>query len=161
MPPKKKQVKKESTPKGKELFDFINMIYQDQSIESFDNMTDAEKKKYKNSKYMIHRFLSMNPAYAPIVNYVQKYTNLPERAHYMFFTNTIPKGRQFNKYVKGDKEEKYESWLIDIVVRHFGISKSEAVQYLEIYYTQNKVALINLCKTYGIDDKVMKKAKMY
>jgi len=37
MPPKKKT--QTDAPKGKELFDFINMIYQDQRMESFDEMT--------------------------------------------------------------------------------------------------------------------------
>lgn len=157
MPPKKKVA---AENKGKELFDFINMIYQDQSIESFNSMTDTEKKKYKNSKYMIHRFLSMNSKYAPFVNYIQKYTSIPEKVHYLFFTHTLPKGRQFNKYIKGDKEEKYESWLIDIVTKHFNVSRAEASNYLEIYYTHNKAELITLCTNYGIDNKLLKKAKL-
>lgn len=157
MPPKKKAP---SENKGKELFDFINMIYQDQTLESFDGMTDAEKKKYKNSKYMIHRFLSMNPAYAPIVNVIQKYPNIPERAHYMFLVGMLPKGRQFNKYIKGQKEEIYETWLVDLVSKYFNVSLSEATTYLDIYYEHNKGALRLLCELYGIDSKQMKKAKL-
>jgi hypothetical protein len=160
MPPKKKASNKTDTPKGKELFDFINMIYQDQSIEAFDNMTDAEKKKYKNSRYMIHRFLSMNPMYTPIINALQQYTNLPERQHYMFLTNMIPKGRQFNKYIKGDKEERYESWLIELVAKYFNVSSTEAGIYLDIYYEHDRGALRFLCEMHGIDSKQLKKAKL-
>ena len=66
---KKKTEKKE---KKLGLFDFLNAIQQDQSTEFFDNLSDGDKKQYKYSKYMIHRFLSMNVHYSPIVNAVQK-----------------------------------------------------------------------------------------
>ncbi len=158
MPPKKKT--QTDAPKGKELFDFINMIYQDQRMQSFDEMTDAEKKKYKNSKYMIHRFLSMNPSYAPIVNALQKYTSIPERVHYMFLTSMLPKGRQFNKYIKGQKEDTYESWLVELVSKYFNVSTVEATTYLDIYYEHNRGALRILCELHGIDSKQLKKAKL-
>lgn len=157
MPKKKTDTPKE---KSKELFDFINMIQQDQRTESFDEMTDAEKKKYKNSKYMIHRFLSMNPAYAPIVNAIQKYTMIPERPHYLFLSGLLPKGRQFNKYIKSAAEEKYEEWLIGLVAKHYQVSLTEAVTYLNIYYTDKTQELRALCEQYGVDPKLIKKAKL-
>ena len=156
----KKKVQTEETNKGKELFDFLSGITTDQSMDFFDNLNDAEKKKYKNSRYMIHRFLSMNVNYSQVVNALQKYTSVPDRAHYLFLTSMLPKGKQYNKYIKGEKDEKYESWLIDIVAKHYNVSKVEAIQYLEIYYTHNKDALIMLCKSYGIDSKTLKKAKL-
>jgi alpha-D-ribose 1-methylphosphonate 5-triphosphate diphosphatase PhnM len=161
MPPKKKVTKKATdTSKGKELFDFIRMIQEDQSVQSFDGMTDAEKKKYHQSRWMIHRFLSMNAAYSPIVNIIQKYTNMPDKLHYMFLTNMLPKGRQFNKYIKSAAEEKYEGWLIELVAKKFNVSLAEATTYLDIYYAQNKEALVRLCNAYGVDKKLIKKAKL-
>lgn len=156
----KKKVQVEETNKGKELFDFLNGITTDQSTEFFDNLNDVEKKKYKNSRYMLHRFLSMNVNYSQVVNAVQKYSAIPDRAHYLFLTNMLPKGKQYNKYIKGEKDERYETWLVELVAKHFNVSKVEAIQYLEIYYTQNKDALIMLCKNYGIDSKTLKKAKL-
>lgn len=146
--------------KSKELFDFLNGVTTDQSTEFFDTLTDVEKKTYKYSKYMLHRFLSMNVNYAPIVNVLQQYTNVPERQHYLFLTNMLPKGKQFNKYIKGSKETKYESWLIDLVASHFYVSTKEAVEYIEIYYMHNKTALRELCEKYGIDKKQLKTAKL-
>lgn len=157
--PKKKTQTEHVEPK-KDIFFFLNGIYTDQRVAFFDELSDADKKLYKNSKYMLHRFLSMNPNYTPVVNAVQKYTSMPERAHYLFLTNLLPRGRQFNKYIKGDKEEKYKSWLVDIVVRHFHISIAEAIQYLEIYYEHNKSALKQLCELYGVDAKTLKTAKL-
>jgi hypothetical protein len=158
--PKKKAVVAESTEKKKDLFSLLDAIYTNQTIEFFDELSDADKKTYKNSRYMLHRFISMNPNYAPVVNVIQKYTSIPERAHYQFLTEILPKGKQFNKYIKGDKDEKYKDWLVDIVSKHYHVSKAEAIQYLEIYYTHNKPALRELCGTYGVDTKTLKTAKL-
>lgn len=150
-------VSKES---GKNMFDMIDAIYTNQSPDFFDTLTDSEKKLYKNSRYMIHRFISMNPLYAPVVNAIQQYTTIPDKTHYLFLTNMLPKGKQYSKYIKGNKDTKYEPWLIDIVAKHYQISKNEAVQYIEIYYKDNKQALSELCAMYAIDKKELKKAKL-
>lgn len=145
--------------KSKELFDFLNGIYL-QPDNFFDELTDEEKKKYKYSKYMIHRFLSMNPHYIPIVNTLQKYTQIPERAHYLFLTGLIPRGKQFNKYIKGSKDTKYEKWLIDLVSKHYNVSSNEAIQYIDLYYQSDKEGLRTLCQKYGVDQKQLKKVKL-
>lgn len=155
-----KTPKKTESSKGKELFDFIGGITENQKAEFFDTLTDAEKKKYKTSRYMIHRFLSMNSNYLPVVNEIQKYTNVPDRCHYLFFTNILPRGRQYNKYIKGAKEDKYESWLVTLVAKHFQVSTKEAIEYIEIYYLHNKDELRTLCERYGIDNKTLKKVKL-
>jgi Glu-tRNA(Gln) amidotransferase subunit E-like FAD-binding protein len=123
-------------------------------------LNDADKKKYKYSRYMLHRFLSMNVNYAPVVNELQKYPSIPDRAHYQFLTNILPRGKQYNKYIKGSKDEKYEKWLVELVAKHYQVSKVEAITYLEIYYTQNKDGLRQLCEKYGIDKKELKKVKL-
>jgi formate dehydrogenase maturation protein FdhE len=156
----KKKVQTEQTNKGKELFDFLNGITTDQSKAFFDNLTDVEKKKYKTSRYMIHRFLSMNVNYAQVVNALQQYSNIPDKAHYQFLTGMLPKGKQYNKYIKGDKDERYEAWLVQLVAKHYSVSTVEASQYLDILYSHNKEELKTLCKSYGIDDKQIKKLKL-
>lgn len=148
------------TDSGKKLFDFVNMIQQDQRIESFDRLTDEEKHRYKTSRYMINRFISMNPAYAELVNLVQMHPSMPERAHYLFLTNVLPKGKQFNKYIKGAKSEKYPEWLVMLVANHFQVSKDEAIEYINIYYHADKLGLRNLCEKYGIDKKTLKSVKL-
>lgn len=155
MPPKKQDT--QDQPKAKGLFDHINAIYENQKIDYFENITDADKKSYSN--YMVNRFLSMNPHQLPIVNELQKY-NLTSDVHYKFYSQALPRKRQFNKYIKKTKEVKYEDWLIDIIVKHYHVSIAEAETYLEIYYIQNKLALRQLCEMYGITDKELKKAKL-
>jgi len=150
--------KNESKSMG--LFDFLDGIYTDQRIDFYDSMSDRDKKGYKNSKYMMHRFLSMNTHYLPIVNEIQKYTQISGRAHYQFLTNIIPRGKQFNKYIKSKKKDKYETWLIELVSKHYEISINEATTYLDIFYKSNKSGLKELCQKYGVDKKQLKKAKL-
>lgn len=156
MAPKKKKVKSEH--KGKELFDFVNAIFADQSISFFDNLSEDEQKKYHQSRYMINRFVSMNPHYLPVVNEIQKYTDMPARAHYLFLTSLIPKGRQFNKYIKGDKETKYEPWMVELVANHYNVRKSEAINYIELYIEKDVDELIKLCRMYGRDKEEIEDA---
>ena len=142
---------------AKTLFDHINAIYLEQKKNYFSGLDDGEKRTYSN--YMVNRFLSMNIHQLPLVNEIQKY-NLPSDVHYLFFATTIPRGKQYNKYVKAAKEAKYEDWLVDLVAGHYCVSEIEAVSYLDIYYDQDKPALRELCEKYGIDNKVLKKAKL-
>ena len=143
--------------KPKVLFEHIDAIYTNQRSDYFDTLTDADKKSYSN--YMVNRFISMNPHQVPFVNEIQKY-NLDSKLHYLFYSQVLPKGKQFNKYIKKTKEVKYEDWLIDIIIKHFSVSVVEAEEYLEIYYKQNKSALKMLCEAYGVDSKKLKKAKL-
>jgi len=156
----KKKAPADVVEKGHDLFSFLNAIYTDQSTEFFDTLSDSDRKKYHNSRYMLHRFLSMNPHYAPIVNELQKYTAIPDRAHYLFLVSLLPKGKQYHKYIKGAKDDKYEPWLVALVVTHYLVSKVEAIKYLDIYYEQDKAALRELCALYGVDKKQLKQAKL-
>lgn len=142
---------------AKTLFDHINAIYLEQKKNYFSGLDDGEKRTYSN--YMVNRFLSMNIHQLPLVNEIQKYT-LPSDVHYLFFATTIPRGKQYNKYVKAAKETKYEDWLIDLVAGHYCVSQDEAKSYLDIYYNDGKQALRELCEKYGVDPKVIKKAKL-
>lgn len=142
---------------AKTLFDHINEIYQSQKKNYFSTLDDGEKRTY--SAYMVNKFLSMNIHQLPLVNEIQKY-NVPNEAHYLFYATTVPRGKQYNKYVKAAKETKYEEWLVNLVAKHYCVSEVEAISYLEIYYRDNKSGLRELCEKYGIDPKVIKKAKL-
>ena len=143
--------------KNKSLFDHINHIREVKSPNYFDTLSEADKKSYSN--YMVNKFLSMNVHQVPYVNELQKYTLTPE-LHYAFFSRIIPKGRQFNKYIKKTKDVKYEEWLVNIVVRHYNVSIVEAEEYLQIYYKHDKAALRKLCEAYGVDNKQLKRVKL-
>ena len=156
MPPKKK-APTEQVQKGKGLFDHVDAIYTNQKPDYFTSLSDADKKSYNN--YMVNKFLSMNPHQLPFVNELQKYTISPE-LHYAFFSRVIPRGKQFNKYIKGKKENDYETWLVDLVREHYTVSSTEAAEYLDIFYKHDKGELRKLCQMYGKTDKELKKVKL-
>lgn len=145
---------------SKSMFDFIDAITQDQTSAFFDSLTDSELKLYKNSKYMINRFISMNPNYLQVVNFIQKYGNIPDKTHYLFLSGMLPKNKQYNKYIKGSTESKYPSWLIKLIAKHFLVSTTDAIEYLDIFYKQNKQELRTICEKYAIDPKLLKEAKL-
>jgi len=155
---KKKNVNTEelkSSSKG--LFDHITAIYQVQNRKYFSTLTDGDKKTYSN--YMVNRFLSMNIHQLPLVNEIQKYT-LPSDVHYLFYATAVPRGKQYNKYVKSKSESKYEKWLVELVATHFLVSQDEAIFYLDIYYEKDTDGLRTICQMYGVDPKDIKKAKL-
>jgi hypothetical protein len=142
---------------SKTLFDHVDAIYQSQRKDYFSSLDDAERKTY--SVYMVNRFLSMNIHQLPLVNEIQKYTLSPE-VHYLLCATTIPRGKQYNKYIKAAKQTKYEAWLVTLVAKHYQVSEMEATDYLELYYRDDKTGLRELCEKYGIDNKTIKKAKL-
>jgi len=78
-----------------------------------------------------------------------------------YFTSLVlQRGRQFNKYIKGKKENDYEAWLVDLVREHYSVSTGEATDYLEIFYKHNKEELRTLCQMYGKTEKEIKKIKL-
>ena len=156
MPPKqKKQENQKEKTKG--LFDHIDAIYTNQKPDYYTSLTDGDKKSYNN--YMVNKFLSMNPHQLPFVNELQKYTLTPE-LHYAFFSRVVAKGKQFNKYIKSKKDSSYETWLVELVGRHYEVSSTEAADYLDIFYKHNKEELRRLCQMYGKTEKELKKAKL-
>ena len=157
MPPKKKQTNEQTPQKSKGLFDHIDAIYTNQKPDYYTSLTDGDKKSYNN--YMVNKFLSMNPHQLPFVNELQKYTLTPE-LHYAFFSRVVAKGKQFNKYIKSKKESSYETWLVELVGRHYEVSSTEAADYLDIFYKHNKEELRRLCQMYGKTEKELKKAKL-
>jgi len=157
---KKKSPEAEGEQKKKTLFDHINEIYQYQRPDYFNTLTDSDKKSY--NIYMMNRFLSMNPAQALAVNILQKYNTIDPETHYKFCINVIPKARQFNKYIKATDVKEYEPWVVERLAAHFEISKNEAIEYLDIFYSTeiNKSELRKLLEMYGIEEKKLKDIRL-
>ena len=155
--------KKSTTPKetSKGLFDHVNAIYAVQTTEYFDSLTDKERKAY--SQYMVNRFLSMNPLQSVLVNEIQSYGKIPDKAHYLFFTKLLPKKRQFNKYIKKDKGGDIPEWLVPLLTNHYKTSVREVMDYLDIFMMndENVSNLKEICKLYGITDKQLKEIDKY
>lgn len=160
----KKKVKSDDESdvvKSKTLFDHLRQICEIQTPNYWEGLNDSDRKSWSN--YMILRFLSMNSDWIPILSDLQPYLQeLPPNNLYIVLTFLLPKGRVYLKYVNPTKSEKYESWLVNLVLTHYEVSSKEATNYLNILYndTIGKSHIIELCEMYGIDEKKIKGLKI-
>ena len=134
------------------IFNWINEILV--SKKHWNDFTEDEQKKF--SPFIINRWLSMDKDFLEIVNYFQKYSigTLEPREVYKWYCDMLPKGKRFNKYIKSKKEKKYNTELIDIMVKHFECSKSQVKDYLELI---QKNELIEILEKYGMNEKTIKR----
>ncbi len=134
------------------IFDWVNNILV--SKKHWNEFTEDEQKKI--SPFIINRFLSMDKDFLEIVNYFQKYSigTLEPREVYKWYCDVLPRGKRFNKYIKGKKDKKYDSELVDIISNHFEISKLETKECLELI---DKEELKQILEMYGIDKKKLKR----
>ena len=134
------------------IFDWINQILVKKT--HWNKFTDDDQKKF--SPFIINRWLSMDNEFLEIVNFFQKYSigTLEPREVYKWYCDILPKGKRFNKYIKGKKDKKYNTELIDIMVIHFECSKSQVKDYLDLIA---KDELIEILEKYGMNEKTIKR----
>tara|TARA_Y100000034_G_scaffold89621_1_gene107876 strand:- start:353 stop:658 length:306 start_codon:yes stop_codon:yes gene_type:complete len=98
----------------------------------------------------------MDKDFIEFVNVFQKYAigTLEPREVYKWYCDILPKGKRFNKYIKGKKDKKYDKELIDIISSHFECSKLQTKDYLELI---NKEELKEILEKYGLDEKKIKR----
>lgn len=141
--------------KAKTIFDHLSGLT-DKKI-SWEQLSEADKKSF--SSYMVNRFLSMNMDFIELINEFQKYTigGLSSREVYKLYLDILPKQKQFNKYIKGKKEEKYNTELVELLSKHFLISEKQAVEYLDMSHETSLNTLKEIVKKYGKTDKEVDK----
>ena len=144
------------TLKAKSLFDHIKQITDVQNPNYWSDISDEDKKSWSN--YMVNRFLSMKMDWIDIVNEVQKYDLEPEIV-YKLYTNIFPKGKQWLKYIKGDKKMKYPKWVYEIVSKHLQCSMREASDAVEMYDISHggQSELIDILMKYGKTEQECRK----
>ena len=136
--------------KIKSLFDHINHITSKQTKGYWDTLNETEKKQWSN--YMIHRFLSMKMEWADFVNEIQK-LNLKPKQLYLVYSNVLPKGKQYLKYIKKKKDPIYNTQVVQKISEYFEISQSESEDYLKLL---SKKQIRELVSKYGYTDKELK-----
>ena len=134
------------------IFDWVNNILIHKK--HWDDFTEDEQKKF--SPFIINRWLSMDIEFIEIVNFFQKYSigTLEPREVYKWYCDMLPKGKRFNKYIKGKKDKKYNTELLDIMITHFECSKSQVKDYLDLIH---KDELIEILGKYGMNEKTIKR----
>ena len=127
------------------IFDWVNQILVGKR--PWDSFTIEEQKKF--SPFIINRFLSMDKELIEIVNMFQPYAigTLEPKDVYEFYRNLFPKGKRFNKYIKGKKDKKYDKELVELVSKHFEVSKKESKTYIDLL---SKQEIKEIYKTYGV-----------
>ena len=144
-----------SETKAKNIFEHISGITDKKA--PWDILSDLDKKSF--TPYIINRWLSMNMDFIEIVNELQRYTigQISPEETYKLYYDILPKQKQFNKYIKGKKADKYNQKLVEMISQHFAVSEKEAQDYIDIYTEKDINALRDIIKKYGKTDKEVDK----
>ena len=120
----------------------------------WNDFTEDEQKKF--SPFIINRWLSMDKEFLEIVNVFQKYSigTLESGEVYKWYCDVLPKGKRFNKYIKGKRDKKYDKELVEIITSHFECSKLQTQEYLGLI---SKEELKEVLEMYGKDKKTIKR----
>ena len=134
------------------IIDWINQILVDKK--SWDSFNEVDQKTF--SPFIINRWLSMDEEFIEVVNYFQKYAigTLEPREVYKWYSDFLPKGKRFNKYIKGKKDKKYDIELINLICKYFECSKLQTKEFIQII---SKEELKQILEMYGIDNKKIRK----
>lgn len=112
------------------IFDWLKCINTTKPpVESF-----SDKDWEVWNSYMIHRFISMNPDYLEIVNYVQDFPPQEKRMIYSIYREFIPKNNKWSKYVKSKVKQPNKD-LVEHIKGYFECSSKEAKEYINILAT--------------------------
>ena len=132
----------------KNIFDWLKAINTTKPpVESF---TDKDWEVWNS--YMIHRFISMNPDYLEIVNYVQDFPPQEKKMIYSIYKEFIPKNNKWNKYIKSKNKEPNKDLVIN-VKNYFKCSAKEAKEYVNIL---DPIDVGRILSSIGLDKKEIK-----
>ena len=134
------------------IIDWMNQLLVHKK--KWNEFTEDEQKKF--SPFIINRWLSMDEEFVEVVNYFQKYSigTLEPREVYKWYSDFLPRGKRYNKYIKNTKTKKYSEELITILCNHFECGKTHVNDYLELL---DKNELTSILSKYGNNSKQIKK----
>lgn len=130
------------------IFDWLKHINQYKTPAS--KFTDKDWEVFNS--YMVHRFLSMNPDYIEVVNYVQEFPPQEKIMIYNIYKEFIPKNNKWNKYIKSKIKEPNKDLLIQLK-DHFKVSIREVKDYLKIL---DAVEINRILTNRGLETKEIK-----
>ena len=149
----KEKVAKE---KSISIIDFIKNITVNKT--PWESYSESDVKVF--SPYMIGKWMSQNYDTVEFVNELQRYlTILDKREYYKLYMYAFPKASLYIQYIKSKSEKKYNKDLIDLLCLYYQISSSEAEDYLDIFFKDEKSIdeLVTIIRKYGKTDKEIKK----
>ena len=132
----------------KNIFDWLKAINTTKPpVESF---TDKDWEVWNS--YMVHRFISMNPDYIEVVNYVQDFPPQEKRMIYSIYKEFIPKNNKWNKYIKSKVKQPNKD-LVNHIKGYFECSSKEAKEYINILDTSK---ISHILTEIGLNKKEIK-----
>ena len=134
------------------IFDWINEILVNKK--PWDSFGESDQKAF--SPFIINRWLSMDEEFVEVVNYFQKYAigTLEPREVYRWYSDFLPRGKRYSKYIKSEKKKKYDPILVGIVCKHFECSKQQVDEYLELI---DREELKEILSMYGTEKNQIKR----
>ena len=137
--------------KSATIFDFINGITHEKK--EWKEWSDHDQKLF--SPFIVNRFLSMRMELTDIINELQRYTIsvLSPRDTYRLYHGILPTNKTFAKYIKGQKEDKYDKGLVQQVAEHYQVSLTEATDYVDL---MSRDSCSFLLSRYGYPEKEIK-----
>ena len=146
-----KQTTNKNLKKKITILEWINQILIHKK--PWDSFDESDQKTF--SPFIINRWLSMDEEFIEVVNYFQKYSigTLEPREVYKWYSDFLPKGKRFNKYIKGRKDKKYDSELIHLMCEYFQCSTAETKENLSLI---SKEEVNQILEKYGVDPKKIK-----
>ncbi len=109
------------------IFDWLKAINTTKPpVESF---TDKDWEVWNS--YMVHRFISMNPDYIEVVNYVQDFPPQEKRMIYSIYKEFIPKNNKWSKYIKSKVKQPNKD-LVNHIKNYFECSNKESKEYINM-----------------------------
>jgi hypothetical protein len=132
----------------KNIFDWLKCINTTKPpVESF-----SDKDWEVWNSYMIHRFISQNPDFIEVVNYVQDFPPQEKQMIYSIYKEFIPKNNKWNKYIKSKVKQPNKD-LVDHIKDYFECSSKEAKEYINILASPE---INRILTNRGLDKKEIK-----
>ena len=78
---------------------------------------------------------------------------LKPRDTYRLYHDLLPTNKAFAKYIKASKEDKFSDKLVSQVAEHYHVSRSEAIDYVDLMDQTSCTRLLGL---YGYTDAEIK-----
>ena len=138
--------------KGATIFDFIGGLTDKKK--EWNKWSESDQKKF--SVYIVNRWLSMRMELTELINEFQTYTIglLRPQETYKLYHELLPNNKAFAKYIKGKSEDKYDAALVSQIAEHYQVSKSEAVDYVDL---MDKMQCERILTMYGYSEGEKKK----
>jgi len=130
------------------IFDWLKAI--NNTKPPAESFTDKDWEVWNS--YMIHRFISMNPDYIEVVNYVQDFPPQEKVMIYNVYKEFIPKNNKWNKYIKSKTKEPNKE-LIEHLRDYLKCSSREAKESISLL---DATQISRILANRGLDKKEIK-----